>query len=481
MSRYNYDKLRTDIEKELKNETIHERLYKSVDSIARVVLAIVDTKGEGWAAQVLDDKGQPIFNEEEQKKFTDTFQPYIQSIIGFMGNKMSDEMSGGALNNLTGATGATGATGSTPCSAEIEPTFDGLFYSIVNKINYIDKVFDMGIIQKFEDEQDSKGDIPIPFYPAVSVNARLITFLVYLALDLGRIAISSTGNIAGRKIMSILLALYEFLRGDWKKSILTMVGYYSANNLMFGEMMKIYLSMFRKLNPKIQENIVYGTLDSVKSFIVGVLLSIVKVASPFAMRKPIIDAFKDIESKKAERDNAISEAGLLPRPDYLIPSWVDLNNIQALMTDEAFICSCQFNILIESIDKDAIMKIVFEIMGIPIIKQAKERKCPKTCTDMNKDVCTTFATQAIKDHKTSELRQKPMGSALAEALATTVEPVTTGPVPVTTVPVPVKIPHPKVETKYVALSSGLTSTGVRNASKGGRRLRHRNSRKSVDK
>ena len=425
MSRYNYDNLRGNIEKELKNETMPENLYKSVDSVSRILMSIIDTGGEGWAAQALNDNGQPIFNEEEQKRFTEVFEPHIQSIIGFMGNKTRNEtrneipnkMSGGELDTNTSTTTQNKPI-CPPVNGAIEPTFDGLFYGIVNKINEIDKVFNnMGIIRKFENDNDLLPD-PKPLLPLIAipgfgilgqvpVSYRFITFLVYLALDLGRISISSSGNIAGRKIMTIILALYEFLRGDWKKSILTMIGFYTQNNLMLGEMLKIYLSMFRKLNPKIQESIIYGTLDSVKSFVVGLLLSIFKVTSPLEVRRPIIEAFQKIEEKKGKRDKQIGEAGLLPRPDYLIPTFEDLNNVQALMTDGAFICSCQFIDLIEALEKSTTLKIVLEIMGIPIIKEAKERKCPQPCPDMNRDICTTFAEQAINDNNESELRQKP--------------------------------------------------------------------------
>ena len=481
MSRYNYDNIRGNIEEELKKETMPENLYKSIDSISRVVLAIIDTKGEGWAAQALDDKGQPIFNKEEQQKFTEAFEPYIQSIIGFMGNKTSDGMTDGIVGgDLEGALGSAlgtalsstsstnGSQSTTPCSGAsgaIEPTFDGLFYGIVNKINEFDKVFNnMGIIRKFENDQDLLPDtkplLPLVAVPGfgilgqVPVSYRFITFLVYLALDLGRIAISSSGNIAGRKIMTIILALYEFLRGDWKKSILTMIGYYTQNNLMLGEMMKIYLSMFRKLNPKIQESIIYGTLDSVKSFVVGLLLSIFKITAPYEVRKSVIDIFTTIGEKKRERAKGFVDAELLPRPDYLIPSFEDLNNVQALMTDEAFICSCQFRDLVTALEKTTTMKIVLEIMGIPIIKEAKERKCPEPCLDMNRDICATYAREAITDNNESELREKQTGTAEEKKEGATV-------------------------TATGATTKPVTATGPK---KGGRRLRRNtNSRKSVNK
>jgi hypothetical protein len=468
MNVYSYDKLRDNFEKELKSESMPENLYKSVDNISRIILTIISTKGNGWAEQVVDDKGQQLLSKEEQVQFTETFKPHIESIIGFMGNKMSGGAGdlGSALGSALAESLSTSGNNESKSSetsdctpkAPEDLTLDGLFYTIVNKVNEIDKIFNnIGIIRTSEIEHDRKEDITIiPKALAVTpttillqqtliIPYRTLTFMAYLALDIGRIVISSRGNIFGRKIMTVLLAIFELLRGDWKKSILTIIGYYTDNYVLLGELMKIYLSMFRKINPKLQESIIYGTYDSTKSFIVGILLSIFQVISPYHMRMAIITAFDGIKFKKDTKDGIAENIGLSARPDYLSPSWEDINNLQALMTDEAFMCSCQFMDLVKAVSESAIIKIVLEIMGIPVIEEAKRRKCPEPCHDMKeKTGCTPFITQVLKENKLDKTR---------------------------------KI----TRTAETPVTPGSTSAKPTKVAKGGRRLRHANSSKSMNK
>jgi hypothetical protein len=82
------------------------------------------------------------------------------------------------------------------------------------------KINDKWFEGKFDDKKnDKKG----------------IVFIIYLVLDIARIAIGVTGNTIGRKIMSIVLSILELLRGDWKKAVLTIVGYYGVMPLLIGE------------------------------------------------------------------------------------------------------------------------------------------------------------------------------------------------------------------------------------------------------
>jgi hypothetical protein len=48
------------------------------------------------------------------------------------------------------------------------------------------------------------------------------------------------------------------------------------------------------LDPQIQESIIYGTLDSAKSFIIGFLLAIFQVSAPEDIRIPLIGSLEKI-------------------------------------------------------------------------------------------------------------------------------------------------------------------------------------------
>ena len=91
--RYNFEQLKSEINGALLNKDMSTKLYNSTNGIMRIIEAIVKTKGENWAVQVLDKDGTPVLTPQEQQKFTEAFQPYVETIIDFFGQP--DEMRGG--------------------------------------------------------------------------------------------------------------------------------------------------------------------------------------------------------------------------------------------------------------------------------------------------------------------------------------------------------------------------------------------------
>jgi hypothetical protein len=116
-----------------------------------------------------------------------------------------------------------------------------------------------------------------------------------------------SGPSIGRKILSILLSILELLRGDWKKSILTLIGYYGMMPMLIGQLLKVFLTGFKMLDPQLQQSIVYGTLDSAKSLMIGFLLAIFQVTAPEEIRLPLIGSLEKISQKKAEMDGTLED------------------------------------------------------------------------------------------------------------------------------------------------------------------------------
>jgi len=228
---------------------------------------------------------------------------------------------------------------------------------------------------------------------------RTITFTIYLILDIARLAIGITGPSLARKILSILLAILELLKGDWKKALLTMIGYYGMIPLLTGELLKVFLTLFRMFSPQIQHSIIFGSLDAAKSFIVGLLLAIFQVTAPEQIRLPLIGMLEKVAQHKAKMDGVLQDIGLSARPDYLSPTWADLNNIQAVMSDDAYICSCEFRQLVEAVNQSAIIRIVLGILRIPANEDMIMYKC-------GKEPCKDFVTTVVKEAKDETEAQK---------------------------------------------------------------------------
>ena len=182
--RYNFDELREQINNELLNEKMPERLYQSTNGIMKVIDAIVKTKGKGWAAQVLNNEGKPLLSVQEQTKFTDAFEPYIESIVEFFGEGLGQdqEMSGGQyapdvakLSGLTDDFLKTKAEQATHTfGIKIDPTKmpgpDEVYSKIVDRIGRINSVVNdyaskYGVL-KLEKEHDLEPDIRLVPQPA---------------------------------------------------------------------------------------------------------------------------------------------------------------------------------------------------------------------------------------------------------------------------------------------------------------------------
>ena len=496
--RYNFEELREQIDNELLNKQMPEHLYKSADGIMRVINTIVTTKGQGWAAQVLNDQGKPLLSPNEQVNFTESFQPYLESIIDFFGT--DEGMTGGVykpdMSKMSGMskdflkTKAAQATHSFPIPpidplemASVDDIYSKIYHKIGNVNSTVNEYASKYGVLKLEKEHDLEEDVRVipapaalgisegvfalstaagvPILPTITMDIlskikvpfRTIIFVVYLVLDVARIAIGIVGPSFARKIMSILLAVVELLKGDWKKAILTIIGYYGMTPMLVGELLKVFLTMFRMFSPQIQHSIIFGSLDATKSFIVGLLLAIFQVTAPEQIRLPLIGILEKVAQHKAEMYGTLEGIGLSARPDYLSPTWNDLNNIQAVMSDDAYICSCEFKELVDAINQTAIIRIVLQILRIPVNEDMIKYKC-------GNEPCKDFVTTVVKEAKEDTEDQKKADAPFSiSAFKSPVDlnPITSMTAPVNTVVANMKSKAPNASTAASALTGAFTS------------------------
>jgi hypothetical protein len=451
--RFNYEQLRGQVDHELASTQMPEKLYKSTDSIFRMIGAIVKTDGHGWAAQALDNQGQPLLTPAEQRKLSDALEPYIPSIISYFGNSSSIKFGGAvyapSAAELSGMSSdfikskiAAATGGPSDPTKMVGP--DDLYTRLIKKVDGINTVINdyaskYGIL-KLEKEHDLEPDpriIPEPVAAAAAeglfavsgippgttmgvlskfkIPFRLIIFGIYLALDVARIMMAAADRPTASRIMTVILAILELLRGDWKKATLTFIGFYGMTPLLAGQGAKLFLTLFRRLSPQLQENIIIGSLDATKSLVIGILLAIFQATAPEEVRLPIIAQLEKIAQKKAEMDGMLVEEGLSARPDYLSPTFEDLNNIQAVMSDKAYLCSCEFEELIKAVDKSPAIHIALQILRIPVSKEYRDYICgPEPCAPLVDRV----VKESIENKKEEEQLQGPPTAELPVASKT---------------------------------------------------------------
>uniref|UniRef100_A0A6C0KR06 Uncharacterized protein n=1 Tax=viral metagenome TaxID=1070528 RepID=A0A6C0KR06_9ZZZZ len=426
MSLSNIDQIQKEANKLLSGET-SEQLYQSVEGITRLLQAIIKTDGNHWAAHVVDTEGNPVLTPEEQRRFTNLLEPFVPAILSFFkaeqrggeeiipppayniqpatvplppsynNQKQNAATPPPSYNNNQKQNAATPppSYNNQKQNAPLQPNetqnknqgVDNLYEAFFNKIAAINSKVNgyasqYGIL-KYEKEGDHQYNlkapaalrVEYPFLEPLYIPVRTLVFLIQLLIDVLRYSAAMSGRDQSRKILSIAASILDLLRGDWKKAILSLIGYYGTTPLLVGEIGKIYLSVFRTFSPTLQRRFTYGALDATKSLIVGFLLSIFQFTAPLARRKELIPIFQKIALKKKEMDGMLTDQDLLPRPDYMIPSFEDLNNLQVLLDDPVFICSIEAKNLVEEINQSSIINMVLQLLRIPVTEKMQKYTC----------------------------------------------------------------------------------------------------------
>ena len=437
-----YASVRQQIEETLANKDLSRNIYESTNGISRILDAIIATKGEDWVAHVVDEHGKPMLTDAEQQQFTYAFQDHIYALLTFLGtirDHTQTDQEGG--DNLTPASVSEQSKQSDkPITTKQPPTvthgegedpaklvgIDDIYTKFIERIRNVDKTVNdfasqYGVL-KLEKDFDATTDIRLipetvavaisslmapfilptvtkPFLDNIKVSFRTIVFTVYMAMDVARISMGVSGRENARKILSILVSLLDLLRGDWKKSILSFIGYFGTTPLLYGEVAKVFLTAFNMFSPPLQESIIIGSLDASKSFLIGLLLAISQVTMPLEVRRPIILALDKIAQHKAKIDDVLKSEGLAPRPDYLSPTFQDLNNLQAVMTDPAYLCSCEFQEMVDAVNRSAPIKIALQLLRIPVTKEYKEYTC-------GTGPCKPFVTEIVENSQEELQKQE---------------------------------------------------------------------------
>jgi hypothetical protein len=232
---------------------------------------------------------------------------------------------------------------------------------------------------------------------------RFIIFLIYYVLDITRVALSVSGNETGRKLLSIIVSILDLVRGDWKKAILTFVGYYGSSPLLIGQALKTYLTVIQMLSPTIQLKIPYFMYDSAKSILFGILLSVIQIGAPKPIRDQLEKMLTTLRGVKNDLDTRLEEQipRLSQRPDYFNVDFSNLNDLQAVLDDPVYICSKEhgeaINDLLKSAGKNkAMIEMMLDLMRYPHTSGMKQYLCEEKGTKPYVDL---LVDEALKRDK----------------------------------------------------------------------------------
>jgi hypothetical protein len=404
-TRHTIQNLDNKLESLTKDPRIGDLFFESIENLLKVYEAIIENKGnKGWT-NALDEN---VLSENEKESFEKAVQPLVEFIIKKVYNidiHTNNNSQSQKNNHLPTNTflddiidyieekqeestqvGGNGESTTQYGIDELYESFLDVFRQLDEKAKTISES-QYGLTQ-FEKSIPTSVDIqvPNPLFPTFAIPpitfplpVNTAIFFGYLLLDIARVIVSSP--IADIKFLritfSIILAIIDLLRGDWKKAVLSISGVFNKYYVYIGAVGKISLNLFGLLSPDIRESLTYGTLDVLKSFIIGSLLSLFHTFAPYPIRQPVVIALTKLNEYIDTVNESLEENKLPKLPEYMSADFQNLSDIQIFFSDSRIVCTDEFQSLVASLSQTVIIRIVFQLLRIPMTKPQLERKCPE--------------------------------------------------------------------------------------------------------
>jgi hypothetical protein len=503
----------------LENPHTANRFSGGLENILFVWSTLMQTRGApGWLAQARDGKGVPLFTEEEARDLEYKLHPLATAVLqlvekGEEGGEEEDEEAPQPFLQTGG-----GDSGEEPMG------MDEAVQNLTDKVNQIDAYFNdlaskygiLGIEHAYDGVVKGEGNSlsvtskdTEPFIPLgaaiqalgtaavlppiveggiligkIHVPLRLIVALANITLDTLRLMTSLPGFDMPllRKLLSVGQSLFELMQGDWKKALLTFAGFFSQNYVYAGIFGKVFLSIFRLLNPEFQENIVKGILPVARSLVFGVLLQAFQIFAPAVVREQFITGLVKVGAFKDTVDERLKGVGYQPLSDVYKPTFEDIQRVQSALRNKTIVCQDAYEqMLLPLANSSLLVKLLFQMMNLPTSGEGYGDFCGKVIKSFPDSRGTTEAAIGASSPIPPSAEATPISESKKEDPTAAPAPDPPAPLPVETPPTPpaqslqvdARKPDTPSETPKSTQSPSAQKGGraVSSRSRGGRKLR----------
>jgi hypothetical protein len=241
------------------------------------------------------------------------------------------------------------------------------------------------------------GDVHVgPFYPylpvPVAIPTNAILVLINAVLESCRLLVSSSMLDVPilRQILSLVLAIYDVLRGQWRDGVLTMMGFFSESWVLYGVIGKTTRWIYNFIAPDIQQRIESDMYAGFKSMMLGYWLWVASIVSPDYVRlaiqnlidtakRPLEEVNQTLATLEAQAQKSAATIGAqvtFPRlPLDKLPSFDDIQNFQTLLHQPELYCSPAFQTALAPAMVIPVLRLVFELMDIPTNSDSLAKAC----------------------------------------------------------------------------------------------------------
>ena len=155
-------------------------------------------------------------------------------------------------------------------------------------------------------------------------------------------------------------------------------------------------------------------LDSLKSIIFGVILSVIQLGAPKLVRDQIDSVLDKLSNVQRDIDTKLNNLTppLPSRPDYLKADFSDLNNLQSILDDPVYVCSAEHRNAIDDL-------VTTAGKGAPAVQLLLSLMRYPHTSGMTKYLCDSKAKKSYVDLLVEEGLQKEATQATETAVDAT--------------------------------------------------------------
>jgi hypothetical protein len=366
-------------------DVLGERVYDAMDGFSRTALQFLNAKGaQGWAAATKDATGNALWAGTEAEAVEAALPAAIVQAGG-----------GPQIPGIRLGEGSSLITKPLPTDISL----DQAYYAARDYLAAIDEknreiaatIGPVAFINGME--QDPRlGPFP-PYLPVPLIfPSRLILPMLNTILETCRILVSVFPFRSDllRQIMSIVLAILDVSRGQWRDGVLSLFGLFSTNMMLVGMVGKTARWVYNFISPDLQDQLEDDLYKSTKSMFVGFWLWLLSVAAPDFVRNQInalmltanqaIQAAQDkivpIQQKAIASGQQMGLKVSFPKfPLEKLPSLDDIQNFQSLLHRPEILCSAEFQAVLQPALAIPPVRLFLELLNFPTQEQDKAKLC----------------------------------------------------------------------------------------------------------
>lgn len=336
-------------------QELPERIYRAIEGISNILLAWMQMDGApGWSSYLLNPDQTSFFTKEQSQNIeslAQTFEPQLRYLTGKHNSykKPNQIQVGGDVPAIV--------------TAQIpnQISLDSIFFGIQNQIKSYDEQFrqlskSLGILS----DDNLTGDIQrsyeqllaptqlaiVPkFFPATAVFALVYTLLDFIRLGIGN---PNYDIKMGRILLSIVISILDFLRGNWKNAVLTLLGVGSPNGVVIGLFGKFVNNAWMMITPNLRDKLVLSVYESTKGLFIGFIMTSFAIFAPIPVRDSTQEQYDQLK---------------------------ELINNAASDKSQNYFCTSQYDSLFQSTQSNSILRLVAELINLPTQKEARNLIC----------------------------------------------------------------------------------------------------------